>query len=77
VARQATYVNALNLSRLNLIGVYGTASNRHALVRTSSGRYTKVRVGDRLDGGTVAAITSSELRYRKSGQMVTLAMPRG
>lgn len=77
VAKQATFVNAINLSRLNLIGIYGTPSNRSALVRSSSGRYSKVEVGDRLDGGTVAAITATELRYQKGGRMLVLEMPRG
>ncbi|MFV0491627.1 MAG: hypothetical protein ACK5M4_07400 [Pseudorhodobacter sp.] len=77
VARQATYKNAINLSRINLIGVYGTKNKRYALIRSGSGRYTKVRVGDRVDGGTVAAITSSEVRYKKGGRMLSLAMPKG
>ncbi|MFN3972451.1 MAG: hypothetical protein ACK4L4_13930 [Gemmobacter sp.] len=77
VARQATFSNAINLSKINLIGIYGTASNRHALVRTPNGRYNKVKVGDRVDGGTVAAITSTELRYQKGGRMLSLQMPRG
>ncbi|MCU0899123.1 MAG: translation initiation factor 2 [Cypionkella sp.] len=77
VAKQATFVNAINLSRLNLIGVYGTQSNRYALVRQANGRYRKVEVGDNLDGGRVQAITASEVRYRKGGRMVSLAMPKG
>lgn len=77
VAKQATYVNAINLSKLNLIGVYGTQSKRYALVRQANGRYTKVRVGDRLDGGTVQAITASEVRYQKGGRLVSLALPKG
>lgn len=77
VAKKATFANAINLSKTNLIGVYGTPSNRYALVRQSTGRFVKVEVGDRLDGGQVAAITQSELRYVKNGQTVTLSMPRG
>jgi hypothetical protein len=76
VARQATIDNAINLRRLNLIGVYGTPANRRALVRLPSGRYKKLKVGDRLDGGKVIAISDSELRYQKKGRNVTLAMPR-
>ncbi len=76
VAKQATYVNAINLSKINLIGVYGTKSNRYALVRQANGRYKKVKVGDSIDGGRVAAISSNELRYQKSGRMVSLKMPR-
>ncbi|MCP4819985.1 MAG: hypothetical protein GY883_12405, partial [Shimia sp.] len=77
VARQATIQNAINLKKINLIGVYGTASNRRALVRLSSGRYKKVQVGDRIDGGKVAAIGEGELRYIKSGKNITLKMPKG
>lgn len=77
VARQATVQNALNLRRINLIGVYGKPSNRRALVRLSNGRYQKVEVGDRLDGGRVAAIGASELQYTKNGRNVVLDMPDG
>lgn len=77
VAKQATFRNAINLSKVNLIGVYGSASNRHALVRQPNGRYVKVEVGDRVDGGKVAAISERELRYVKNGRTVTLAMPKG
>lgn len=75
VAKQATLRNAIDLRDLNLIGVYGTSSDRYALVRNPNGRYVKVEVGDRLDGGRVAAITASELRYEKRGRMVVLALP--
>ena len=77
VARSATVKNQLNLGRVNLIGVYGTPSSRRALIRLSNGRYQKVKVGDRIDGGRVAAIGDSELRYVKSGRNVVLKMPRG
>ncbi|MFN3844752.1 MAG: hypothetical protein ACK4RZ_02885 [Paracoccaceae bacterium] len=77
VAKQATFVNAINLSKINLIGVYGTQSKRYALVRQANGRYRKVQVGDSIDGGRVQAITASEVRYQKGGRMLTLAMPKG
>ena len=76
VAKQATYVNAINLSKVNLIGVYGSANERYALIRQTNGRYKKVKVGDSFDGGRVAAITASEVRYQKSGKMITLALPK-
>jgi hypothetical protein len=76
VAQKATLVKALNLRKVNLIGVYGTSSNRRALVRLSSGRYKKVEVGDRIDGGKVAAIGNSQLRYTKSGRNIVLKMPK-
>lgn len=77
VSKNATYKNAINLSKINLIGVYGSQANRYALVRQSNGRFKKVYVGDRFDGGLVAAITENELRYSKSGRMLALQMPKG
>jgi len=75
VSRQATITNAINLRKLNLIGVYGTAADRRALVRLPSGRYRKVQVGDRLDGGRVVAIGEAQLQYQKSGRNETLRIP--
>ncbi len=77
VARQATIKNAINLNKVNLIGVYGTSSNRRALVRLSSGRYKKVQVGDRVDGGRVSAISEDELHYTKGKRNLVLKMPKG
>ncbi|WP_454275896.1 hypothetical protein [Roseovarius sp. MBR-154] len=77
VARSATNQNAINMRQVNLIGVYGSPSNRRALVRLANGRYQKVQVGDRMDGGQVSAIGDSELRYNKRGRDVVLRMPKG
>ncbi|VVT22759.1 conserved hypothetical protein [Roseovarius sp. EC-HK134] len=77
VARSATEANAINLRNVNLIGVYGSPQSRRALVRLANGRYQKVQVGDRLDGGQVSAIGDSELRYNKRGRDVVLRMPKG
>ncbi|WP_300031665.1 hypothetical protein [uncultured Roseobacter sp.] len=76
-AREATQKNAINLRRVNLIGVYGKPSDRRALIRLGNGRYQKVKVGDRLDGGQVSAIGDAELRYQKSGRNIVLKMPSG
>ncbi len=76
VAKQATVRNALNLRKVNLIGVYGKPSSRRALVRLGNGRYKKVEVGDRIDGGRVSAIGEGELRYTKRGRNLVLKMPR-
>jgi hypothetical protein len=75
VAQSATVPNAINLRKINLIGVYGKPDSRRALIRLSNGRYQKVQVGDRVDGGRVAAISNSELRYTKGGRNVVLQMP--
>lgn len=77
VSREATTRNAINLRKVNLIGVYGTPSDRRALVRLSNGRYRKVQVGDRIDGGRVSAIGDSELRYQKGSRNLILKMPKG
>ena len=77
VAKQATYKNALNLSKINLIGVYGTPSKRYALIRQANGKYKKERVGDRIDGGRIEAITQNEVRYQKGGRLIALSMPKG
>ncbi|WP_116131457.1 hypothetical protein [Tropicimonas sp. IMCC34043] len=77
VARRATLNNAIALNKVALIGVYGGSNDRRALVRLPSGKYIKVKIGDRIDGGRVAAIGDSELIYSKSGRNVTLNMPKG
>jgi hypothetical protein len=75
VTRAATQENAIRLRQVNLIGVTGTASHRRALVRLPSGRFVRVGVGDRLNGGRVAAIGESTLQYVRSGRTVTLDIP--
>ena len=77
VATRATIPNAIRLNEVNLVGVYGTTNDRRALVRLPSGRYVRVRVGDRVDGGRVARITESELFYQKGNRTVSLSVPRG
>ncbi|NNJ68415.1 MAG: hypothetical protein HKP54_10305 [Boseongicola sp.] len=77
VARQATIEEAMRLNRINLVGVFGRPSDRRALVRLPSGRYVKVQVGDRVDGGTVAGISETALQYQKGGRTVQLTMPQG
>lgn len=74
VAAAATQENAINLRDINLIGVYGSNSDRRALVRLSNGRYERVTVGDRLDGGRVQAIGENSLVYSKRGRNVTLSV---
>lgn len=76
VSRQATVPNAINLRKVNLIGVYGKPSNRRALVRLGNGRYQKVVIGDRIDGGRVSAISDTQLLYRKGSRDIVLSMPK-
>jgi hypothetical protein len=76
VAKQATIRNALDMGDVSLIGVYGSSQNRRALVRMESGRFVKVEVGDRLDGGRVQAIGETQLTYVKNGRSIVLKMIR-
>ncbi|MFQ6549840.1 hypothetical protein AADZ90_017980 [Aestuariibius sp. 2305UL40-4] len=76
-ARGATVENAINLRRVNLIGVYGRPDNRSALVRLTNGRYVKVQRGDTLDGGRVATISDDQLLYVKRGRTIVLDIPSG
>ncbi|MDG3042316.1 hypothetical protein [Roseicyclus marinus] len=75
VTRAATERNAIRLRDINLIGVTGTPNDRRALVRLPSGRFVRVAVGDRLDGGRVAAIGETSLQYVRNGRNVTLEIP--
>jgi type IV pilus biogenesis protein PilP len=77
VSRQATIEDAIRLNKINLVGVYGVPSDRRALIRLPSGRYVKVKVGDRVDGGTVASISDSALTYKKGSRVIALEMPKG
>lgn len=77
VTRAATQENGINLRNVNLIGVSGASGARRALVRLPSGRFVTVEVGDRLDGGQVAAIGESSLQYVKRGRTITLEVPAG
>lgn len=77
VTKRATQPNVLKLRKINLVGVYGSSADRRALIRLPSGRFKKVKVGDRIDGGQVRAIGDGRLQYVKSGRAITLEMPRG
>lgn len=75
VARAATIDNGIRLRDINLIGVYGRPNDRRALIRLGNGRYVKVQVGSRLDGGRVSAIGDSALNYVKRGKTYALVLP--
>jgi type IV pilus biogenesis protein PilP len=75
VATEATQKKAINTRKVTLIGVYGTASARTALIRMKNGRTVEVKIGDRVDGGKVAAIGADQVRYVKGGRNILLKMP--
>jgi len=75
VARSATIENALNLRKTNLLGIYGTADNRTALILLSSGRRVRVQMGESFSGWTVVAISENTVRIRKRNREEILRMP--
>lgn len=75
VAAEATQKNVLSMKKTSLIGVYGTAANRSALVRMRNGKIVKISVGDRVNGGKVAAIGATQVHYVKGGKNYLLRMP--
>jgi|GEM_PF-2882483 len=76
VQRNATEQGKVNKRRMSLIGVYGTASSRRALVRMPSGRYVKVTSGQSFNGWNVAAIGESSVRITKGSRNQVLRMPQ-
>jgi len=75
VAKAATEKSRFNKRKMNLVGVFGTPNARRALVRLPSGRYVKVKAGDRLSGWKVSAIGESSLRIVKGSKNQVLRMP--
>lgn len=75
VARAATRENVLPMRQMSLIGVYGSAKERHALVRTSGGRLIKVSRGDTVSGYQVSAISADAIRLLRRGKETLLVIP--
>ena len=65
------------MDQINLIGLYGAPNNRRALVRMPNGRFVKVGLGDRLDGGKVTAIGDGQLSYQKGSRTLVLKLLKG
>jgi type IV pilus biogenesis protein PilP len=57
-----------------LLGVFGTPTSRYAMIRLPSGRVKKVKVGDTVDGGRIAAITADSVKYEKGNRIITLTL---
>jgi type IV pilus biogenesis protein PilP len=74
VAKQATEKNAMSAKKVVLLGVFGTPTSRYAMIRLPSGRVKKVKVGDTVDGGRIAAITADSVKYQKGNRIITLTL---
>ncbi|SMO61772.1 hypothetical protein [Paracoccus laeviglucosivorans] len=77
VAKSATQSRAMNTSRTTIIGIIGAGDASRALIRLRNGKIVTVRLGDRIDGGTINSIGDGKLTYVKSGQQRELRMLDG
>lgn len=57
---------------IHLIGIFGQQTDRRALVRLTSGRFTKLEKGDSFQGGVVLEIGEAELIYSKDKTLFRL-----
>ena len=77
IVKLATTKKAINKRKINVISIYSRGSERRAIVIFPTGQTKFVKVGDVLDGGRVAAIGASEIRYIKGGSNLVLRIPEG
>lgn len=75
--KEATQQDAIALHQTSLIGVFGLATQKFALVRLKNGTIKKVTVGDRINWGQVTAIGNSRLMIRRNGKDIVLGLPSG
>ena len=76
IQEEATERTRFNKKRISLIGVFGTKSSRHALVRMPSGRIIPIKPGQSFSGWKVAAIGESSVRIIKGNRNQVLRMPK-
>ena len=77
IVKLATQKNAIDKHKLNLLSIYSRGSEKRAIVLFPTGQTKLVKVGDTLDGGQVAAIGTTEIRYIKGGNNLVLKIPQG
>jgi len=77
VAGNATVKGGMDLSRTMLIGVIGAGPASRGLIRLRNGKIVTVRLGDRIDGGTITSIANGRITYVKAGRPRELRMLDG
>ena len=77
VARSATQARGIDLGRTTIIGIIGAGNASRALIRLRNGKIVTVRLGDRIDGGTINSIGDGKLTYVKAGRQHELRMLDG
>ena len=76
IQKEATERSRLSKNQISLIGVFGKPSARHALLRMPSGRFVKVKSGQKVGGWKVSAIGESSVRIIKGNRNQILRMPK-
>ncbi|MDB6180161.1 hypothetical protein [Paracoccus fistulariae] len=73
----ATVKDGIQLNRTQIIGTIGAGRASRALVRLSNGRILTLRIGDKINGGTISAIGDSKITYVRGGQSQQLSVLGG
>ena len=77
IVKLATQKNVINKRELNVLSIYSRGSEKRAIILFPTGQTKLVKVGDTLNGGRVAAIGTTEIRYIKGGNNLVLKIPQG
>ncbi|KRW96704.1 hypothetical protein [Paracoccus sp. MKU1] len=77
VAKAATQSRGIDMGRTTVIGIIGAGKASRALIRLRNGKVVTVRLGDRIDGGTINSIGDGRLTYVKAGRTHELRMLDG
>ncbi len=77
VAAAATVKDGIQINRTQIIGTVGAGKASRALVRLSNGRVLTLRLGDRINGGTITDIGDSRITYTKGGRPQQLSVLGG
>ncbi|QIR85541.1 hypothetical protein [Paracoccus sp. AK26] len=73
----ATVKDGIQINRTQIIGTIGAGKASRALVRLSNGRVLTLRLGDRINGGTITDIGDSRITFVKGGQQQALSVLGG
>lgn len=73
----ATVKDGIQINRTQIIGTIGAGKASRALVRLSNGRVLTLRLGDKINGGTITDIGDSRITFVKAGQAQALSVLGG
>ncbi|MDB6177030.1 hypothetical protein PAF17_05855 [Paracoccus sp. Z330] len=76
-AQAATVKDGIQLSRTQIIGTIGAGKASRALVRLSNGKIITLRLGDKINGGTITDIGQSRITFVKGGRTQQLSVLSG